>query len=78
MDNSESQIDQQLWQLQMSADATHFREALKLLLTVHNIWVVRLPRGWGLSAKDDTIHTEFATFSEAFRAAMEILEVKGE
>ena len=63
---------------QIIEDATHFKEALKLLADVHNIFVSELVDGWGLSAKDDTIHTEFATFSEAFRAAMEILEVKGE
>ena len=63
---------------QIIEDATHFKEALKLLAAVHNIFVFELVDGWGLSAKDDTIHTEFATFSEAFRAAMEILEVKGE
>lgn len=63
---------------QIVEDATHFKEALNLLAAVHNIFVFELSDGWGMSGKDDVIRAKYATFSEAFRAALELLEVKRE
>lgn len=63
---------------QIIEDATHFKEALKLLADVHNIFVSELVDGWGLATADNRVHTEFPLFSEAFRAALELLEEKRE
>lgn len=71
MDNQEPQLHQ------LAEDATHFKEALRLLAVAHKIYVVEPSTGWGVSAKDDTIHTEFDTFGEAFKFVMGLLEVKG-
>lgn len=71
MDNQEPQLHQ------LAEDATHFKEALKLLAVAHKIYVIELTDGWCISAKNDTIHLEFPLFSDAFRFVMGLLEVKG-
>lgn len=72
MNNQEPQIYQQLRQI--TEDATHFKEALRLIAAAHKLFVVEITDGWYVQSADGIIEEKFATFSQAFEFVMGLLE----